>query len=415
MTARQEWRRGWRVVLGSSLGLGTGFTGYHYTATLFIPELTREFGWTRGDIAGAMAAALVGSLFTPFAGRLVDRVGVRIVIGIATLLVGCGYVALALQPGSLAVFAVIIALTATAGLAGGALSYTRAVAGWFRAGRGLALGLTIGGVSIAAIIMPPLIALAMDAYGWRAGYLLLGAVAVGVGLPAMLLFVRERRDVVAPGAEAVVEPGLEWRDAMRTRAFVLLVLAVLLVHAAGSGAVQQLAPLLGDKGFSKAAIPLYVSALGASVLSGRLLLGWLLDRMPATVIGAVACAMPAIGCLIFLQPQVSSSAALVAIVAIGFSQGAELDLMAYIVARWFGMRSYGTVFGALIATIAAAGAVGVALFGKSFDATGSYDLPLTLAMIAAPLGALFVLAIGRPPLEGEFARGWATPRKGVVA
>lgn len=396
MSARDEWRRGWRVVFGASVGLGTGFTGYHYTATLFIPELTQAFGWSRGQIATAMAAALFGSVFTPFAGRLVDRIGVRKVVAGATLLVGLGYVALAMQSGDIRVFSLIIALTATAGLAGGALAYTRAVAGWFDKGRGLALGLTIGGVSLFAMIMPPIIAAVMAQWDWRAGYLLLGTVAVGVGLPAMLLFVRERRDVPVAGT-APTDEGMTWQQAMRTRTFILLVLAVLLVHAAGSGAVQQLAPLLGDKGYSRAAIPLYVSAMGASVLMGRIVLGLLLDRMSPTLAGAIACALPAIGCLIFLQPQFGPWAALLAVVTIGFSQGAELDLMAYIVARWFGMRAYATVFGTLIATIAAAGAGGVALFGRSFDATGSYDLPLMLAMVAAPLGGLLVLMIGKPP------------------
>jgi hypothetical protein len=81
------------------------------------------------------------------------------------------------------------------------------------------------------------------------------------------------------------------------------------------------------------------------------------------------------------------SLALLAAALIGLGLGAEADLTPYLLTRYFGLRSFSTLYGFTWTAYAVAGALGPVLMGKAFDATGSYT-----ALLLAFSGGTFISA-----------------------
>jgi hypothetical protein len=138
-----------------------------------------------------------------------------------------------------------------------------------------------------------------------------------------------------------------------------------------------------------------MSAFALSVIAGRFLAGFCLDRFPAPFVAFTALALPALGCLLLMEgagAQVGVVAA--GIVLAGLSQGAEGDIGPYIMAQRFGFAAFGGMVGAIGAATAAGTACGTLLFGRTVTATGSYDLALSIGVGCFLAGALCYLALG---------------------
>jgi MFS family permease len=400
MGARAEWRRGWPIVLGAALGGGTGGALFFYISSLFVEGLSNEFGWSRGEIATVYAVAGLGALGSPVIGWLVDRYGFKPVATAATLGLVTLYLVFANYTGSLAVFVAISAFYGLFAVGTAALVYTRPVNAWFDHSRGLALGVSTLGVSVAAIIAPPLLQAVIGDHGWRAGYLVLAALAGGIGLPAMLLLVRSQPPApLSHGPEAITAPppppvGVDVRVAIRTPWFWLLAVALMMINAAGTGLLSQLAPMLQERGLSPAVAAQALSLYAAGLIVGRLGCGALLDRLPPARVAAAFTLAPAIGCALLFagMPALAFAAALF----IGMQQGAETDVMAWFISRIFGMRCYGAIFGAILGVGYLGTMTGILLMGWTHVWTGAYDLAVIGAAGAFAVGALAFLMIGKP-------------------
>jgi MFS family permease len=395
-TSREEWRRGWPVVLGAAIGGGTGGALFFYISSLFIAGLSAEFGWSRGEIARVYAVAGLGALAAPLVGLAVDRIGFKPVAVVATLGLVALYITFALYRGPLWLYVALSAFYGFFAVGTAALVYTRPITSWFDNSRGLALGVSTLGVSVFAIITPPILSALMGSYGWRTGYVALAALAGGIGLPALILLVRSRpKSVVADNAAQHVEIGMIPSAAMRTRPFWLLAMALAALNGAGTGALSQLAPLMQDKGLSLQLAAYALSAYAAGLIVGRLGCGALLDRFPAARVAAAFTLAPAFGCLLIFALPVAPWLAFPAALLIGMQQGAETDVLAYFVSRLFGLRWYGATFGAILFVGYIGTIAGILLFGQVHDWTGNYDAATLGAAVAFALGALAFLLVGQ--------------------
>jgi MFS family permease len=398
--AESEFRGGWRIVLGSTIGLGTGGALLSFVASLLIIPLTKEFGWSRGDMSIAGATAFVGvTCAIPVIGWLIDRVGHRRVALICGTALGLLYVAGANQPGSFAVYLLFMVLVGTMGAGTGALVYTRPIIGWFDRQRGLALGLATAGTSISIFVAPPIMQEVITAYGWRGGFYALAVLTTLVGLPLALFLIGKpklKHAVTSAAVAAADAPAMpDLREAARTPRFWLLVAALVCINIPGSGVVGQLAPLISDTGLSARAVAIVMSLYAVGLLSGRIGCGYCLDRLQAPLVAAVFTFVPTFGCLLLLLPEPSFVVAALAVVLIGVQQGSETDLLAYFISRGFGIRRYGSIYGAVATFGAASTLVGLLLFGQMHDATGSYDIALIIGAAAFVLGSAAFFAISR--------------------
>jgi hypothetical protein len=143
------------------------------------------------------------------------------------------------------------------------------------------------------------------------------------------------------------------------------------------------------------------SVLAISVVAGALTTGLLVDRIWAPIVGCIFTLLPVAGCAVLLAPHPGLVTLGVAIALIGLAQGAEIDVVAYMVARYFGMGAYSAIYGMIVMLITLMSSAAGVLFGAAFDRSGSYDLAIVGAGAVFALGAVTYLLMGRyPPHPG---------------
>ena len=163
-----------------------------------------------------------------------------------------------------------------------------------------------------------------------------------------------------------------------------------------SGMVPNLIPALIDQGISAQLAATAISVFGVTVILGRLIVGYLVDIAWAPGIAAFAIALPVIGSLL-LAGSPPFFTACVAAGLLGFAAGAELDLMSFLAAKYFGLLNYSQIYAVLYAALALASGLAPMLFARIFDKFGSYEIGFTIGALFFAAGALMVLTLGRYP------------------
>ena len=393
-----EFRRGWRVLLAAMIGNGLGFVAVpFYTIGALAPYLASEFGWGYAQImAGVPIVSAVVLSLSPFVGRLSDRIGVRRVVLTSLPLFGVAFMLFGANRGSLAVYYANWVLIGIAGAGTLPLTWTRAVNNWFDANKGLALGITMMGTGLFGTLAKLTVAYVMVRGSWQTCYLVLGLAPILVAFPMAYFFFHDREPLrQVDGAGVAREPGLEFPVILRSRRFWTIGVAFMLVSFALSGAMPHLETILADKGFDRTQAASIVALFGIAVVVGRVAGGLLLDRVWAPLAALVMFALPALGFALFVASSQSLAIATVMIVLVGLSTGIEYDLISFLAARYFGMRSYGAAYGTLYLLFGLGAGLGPVLFGWAYDVQGHYStiLVASIAMLVVP--ALMLLTLGR--------------------
>ena len=400
MAGPPTFRNPWWVVLGSTLGLmvANGPVVF-FTFGLFLGPVTSEFGWDRATFASSL---LVGHTLAacayPFMGRWIDRYGIRRVTLTCIPLFALSTAAIALTPPSPAAFIALAGLCGLVSTGQAPPAYAKAVSAWFDERRGLALGIAMAGIGIGATLVPQFARLMIDAYGWRAAYVALGALTFAVAFPAVALFIREpEAGPRVAGREAgevpAALPGLTLGESLRSSNFWLLAVAVFLVVTTINGIVAHLVPLLTDRGIDVRQATSTLSVVGLSTIAGRLVAGYLLDRFFAPYVAAGLFLLPlvAVG---LLTSGAGASAPVLAAVSLGFGLGAEVDVIGFLAGRYFGLRAFGEIYGCLFAIFTLGTGFGPVLMAVSFDVTRSYNVTLTAFGIALACASVLVSRLG---------------------
>jgi MFS family permease len=191
------------------------------------------------------------------------------------------------------------------------------------------------------------------------------------------------------------------RQCVRARPFLFLILAIFLYSVAFNAIISHLSALLTDRGMSLRHSAEALSLLGACGLAGRMALGLVLDKVSAVRVSLLLFVVTAIG--LVLLSQGSSHTAFVAIALLGFAAGGESDITPYLLSRYFGLRSFATLYGMAWTAFAAGAAVGSTLMGKLFAVTGGYAPDgIRLFAIPAALSALLMAIMPKyPPLQDQ--------------
>ena len=400
-----EFRTGWPVVLASMLGIGLGLSPVpFYTIGMLAPELAREFGWAFGDImAGLPIMTFAVLVASPIVGLLADRVGVRPIALISVVLFGFSFMAFAANPGDIRFFYANWAIMAVLGAGTLPITWTRAVNNRFEDRKGFALGLSLLGTGVFGFLVKPFTAFVIDAYGWRAAYMAVGALPLILAFPvAWFAFhdVGDRNQSAADRREsdalrAAATPGLTFSETLRNWRFWVLAIAFVPISFGVGGPIPNMENIVKTAGFSGPDIVSLVSLIGLSVIAGRVVGGWLIDRFWAPGIAFFMLSAPALACWMFAHGDLTYATAAGSIILIGFAAGVEYDLMAFLVARYFGLKSYGAIYGSLYGFFALGAGIGPVVFGRAFDATGNYDGPLMLSASLLVAGAVLLLLLGR--------------------
>ena len=391
-----EARAGWRIVMAAYFGVMVSFGSLLvFSFGTFLKPLSVTFGWSREAVSASFGfAALTVAVCSPVLGRLLDRYPPRRIIVPCMAVFGLSFASLGFLTPRLPHLYAAFVLMGIVGNGSTQMGYSRAVSTWFVRRRGVAMSLVMAGSATGAIVFPPLAQALIDSYGWRSAYLCLGGMTLLLGLPLTLLFVRENPEARSPAESTAA--GFTVAQAVRSGAFWILLSSLFLGSISVNGALTHLSPLLTDRGVPASQAALVASSLGFAGFAGRLLTGFLLDRIFGPRVGLCMLGACAFGVLL-LSVAASAGWAIVAAVLIGLGLGAEADLTPYLLTRYFGLRSFSTLYGFTWTAYAMAGAIGPLLMGKAFDATGSYTALLLLLAGATFLSAALYLLLPRYP------------------
>lgn len=378
------------MLTGSALCLSFSIgTLQVYSFSLFVKPLASEFGWSRGEISLAISLSnLAVSISAPIQGMLSDRFGSRGLIFFGHCALSLGLSALAwLAPPLWHLYAAYLFIGLLAS-ASAPLPHARLISLWFEKDRGLGLGIMMAGVGLGSFIIPFIAQHAIQQAGWRSAYLILGLLAVLLPLPLNALLIRERHTVFGPSTPA---SGFTRAEALRTRVWWQITFVFLLMALCANGVISHLAAILTDSGFDGGRAAFALSLFGISALAGRVITGWLVDRFFAPYVAAVLFS----GLLLGLALLRLGTGGPLAAALTGIALGAELDVMPYLIGRYFGMRAFGAIYGACFGAFTLGMAIGPLLMGYGFDLTHSYNMPLLVLMALLTLAVFAVATLPR--------------------
>ncbi len=404
MTQEQgELQQRWPLVLATCIGIiSSSFVLPYYTIGALVGPVTAEFGWTRAEFQSAILfSSGLGALTSPFVGWLIDRFGARRVALPAMLGLGVGFFIASSMQGELWMLFLAYGSIALLGAGTIPVTWTRAIATSFFKRRGLALGLSLTGTGICASVAPHYTVWLTSEFGWRGAYIGLGLVPFILVWPVLYFLFRP---IESSGAEDIkvdhqahqAHEGLTLSEAAKSYRFWILLLSILFAYMGFSGIGPNLFPSMTDDGFSREQAATIQSVFGISIIVGRVVVGYLCDRYWAPGIACVCLLMPTIGTLIFYGDQ-SFVMAAIASFTIGFAAGAELDLMAFLAAKYFGLKHYAKIYSVLYATLAVCSGTAPMAFASVYDITGSYDTGFVAATVLFLAASMMVLALGRYP------------------
>jgi predicted MFS family arabinose efflux permease len=395
----------WWIVFGSTSALIVGTAPVIlFTAGIFMKPLHAEFGWNRTQLsAGITAMQLLSVVIGPVMGTIMDKWGIRRVL-IALSVLFFVNVALLSTVQSLFMLLGLYALFGLTGGAGAPMPYVKSISAFFDQHRGLALGIAMAGVGIGSALVPQYAQYLVGHHGWRTAYLGLAALFAVIAFPSIFFFVREPGDssvrserIVDVSQDPTALPGMTARQALASPTFWLLAGVVFLVSAVVNGITVHAVPLLTDRGYSAATAASFMIATGFSAMAGRLFAGFLFDRFFAPYIGAFFFLLAIAGLYFLLK----SPTPIVGVICLGLTQGTEIDLIGYLVSRYFGLRNLGLLYGLIFAAFNAGGSLGPISMGAAYTARGSYELAFYLfgGMLIAAIA--LILWLGRYPYGGE--------------
>nr|WP_221379057.1 MFS transporter [Actinoplanes polyasparticus] len=404
-------RSPWWVVVGGGIAAAFGPQMYLASLGLFVDPISAETGFSRTTVTAAASVAAVGmtiGLLT--VARFVDRFAARYLLVPGFVLFAASMALIGLVPPVALVYLLPCFFV---GLFGAAtmVPASRAVVSWFDNNRALAVGVVTGFIGLGAALAPVLAGALIDSVGWRAAYGVMALLSVVVPVTMVTLFVRARaerhvrgrlvRQAQVDGRDVSLDlPGLTFGEAIRTRQFWGIAVGLGLVGVVVTGLQVHLVPMMTDRGLSDDQAAALLVVFGLTSLVGRVAGGFIIDRVHGAVVGPIVMLAPIIG-LFFLDLPFAGAAAAVGFIGVAF--GIEGDLLAVLITRYLGMRSFGRLVGSVQAAFILGSAIGPLVLGLGYDSFGAYDPVLPVLMVLLAIGAVLIATLGPyayPAVEG---------------
>ena len=378
-------RPGWQTSFASMVCLIVGPSVISSLSFgIFVPYLRDEFRWTVGQAGMAVSImAVMVTLVSPLSGVLVDRCGTRKLVLTCIPLFGLCFASMSQMSGSLNQFYLLWMLLPILGIGLWPGSWVKATSGWFDRRLGLAIAVTTLGVGLGSAIMPLIINFIAATWGWRTAYLSIGLGSIALAWPTAYVFVK---DAPRRLTKRAVTERFAWGPVLRDHATWLLALAFVDLGLFSAIALVNLVSVLEVNGMPRNLAVIAFSVLGIATIFGRLLCGWLLDRLSIRIV-LPAFSIPAGLAILALREGAAGAPAYVCAGVLGMLVGAEIDVLGYAVKRYFGLTRYGTLYGSLFAVFHLGGAAGAISMGALYKASNSFGPGLLLGTAGCLLAA----------------------------
>lgn len=256
------------------------------------------------------------------------------------------------------------------------------------------------------VIGSPLIQTVIDGYGWRTGYLAVAAYVAAVGGLAILLIPLRQPRTSGEGTAKPPRRGAskDYGFILRSRAFWVIAGGMLLCNLIYPLQSSQMKLILLEKGASAETAAWMISLIAAGVMLGRFICGVALDRLPTHVVAAIAMGLPGIGLFAIATGFTAPIILATSVVLMGLSLGAESDLAAYLVIRFFRIDIYGTVLSLVVTALAVSAALGAAVLSFTLALVDNFNIYMLLAGVTSTAGGALFRLFGRVSItQTDFA------------
>jgi predicted MFS family arabinose efflux permease len=411
-SARAEWAAHWPTVVAAMLGMSF-YSMFTYSFGVFIEPLQHEFHWSRANISiGYTIYALSPVILGPFMGALIDIIGTRKIAIWGVFLSALAYGAFSLNNGSLGLWLALWGCLSLTAVLVKTTVWGAAISSIFSKSRGIALAAVLSGSALAQSVAPVVGNWLIAQHGWRFAY---QAIAVGWGGLALVLVVscffdareprkQAARPVGAPAPDTSGLPGLTTRQAIRSPAILRIGFANLIMALVGAGITVHLFEVLVGTGLSRASVGQILITQGIAGIAGKLVTGWLLDRFQGGWIAFTSYFLQAVANALLLYAWHAPVVAALAVLCLGYSAGAGLQVTTYLCSRYAGLRNFGKIYGTIGSMLMLGSAFGPIIAGRVFDVFGSYHPLLVVSIPVVLFGAALMSGLGPyPRFDGSAA------------
>ncbi|MFH1382193.1 MAG: MFS transporter [Chloroflexota bacterium] len=401
---------GWWITL-ASLGItfiagGTGF----YSFGILLKPLIAEFGWSRGSASVAQSIyIIVAAASGLLVGKMLERYGAKMTVIIGATITGISWFLLSRTTTTWYLYSMYFFVGFGLGI-GGLVAVGVLIANWFTRRRGTALGIAMAGLALGAAILVPLVGFITEKYGWRIAYIFMGIAVFAIDIPlALILKTKPEEMGLLPDGETRSELNTAAIKAVSSAPpkptsppkrggmppwltslpLWLLCLSFTLAQIGEIAIITHEASFFVDMGIAATAAASALGFTGAMGGVGRLVFGWLVDRMSTRYVVLLSFAMQLAGVLILMQTQTMATVWLFVFV-FGFSMGGLVALMPLAIVDLFGRTSFGTIYGFVHFVVISLSAAGPSLAGFIFDATGSYSLVFVIFAVTYAVSLVVV-------------------------
>jgi MFS family permease len=382
---------GWWVAAAAFFTLLIAVGLPFYGLPFFYDYMQHDFAWSRAQITSGIGVATI--LVLPIGGLIIPRFKPKNLILCGILLLCASLCGFALMRRSLVTYYLMWALFMLGYLCAGPIPHQVLIARWFTRRRGTAmafayLGLGIGGAISQKYVALPLI----HAFGWRGALLAMGLLLL-VLIPLVLVLVKDcpseaqaEADSRSPSSSVSSEP-LSLRSILHISAFWILAFASFASIGSIGSVNQHMKLLFHDAGLSGQIAADTTFVMLTSSLIGRIVMGFLADRLPRKYVMiaaylAIALSLPLL--FVAARPGVPFLFGVV----FGFGLGADYMLIPLVAADLFGTNSLARVMGVLLPADSIAQTVCPLLVGLLYSHSGSYQTALLFISVLAMLGAV---------------------------
>ncbi len=379
--------------------IGTVGIGIRLSFGVFFKSLQDDFGWSRASTSGIFSAYLIlSAAFSIVGGWALDRYGAKIVFAVMGFFTGLSLLLTSQVTTSWHLYLTYSLLLAL-GTGPIYVISMSTVSRWFVKRRGLVLGIVSSGAGIGMIIVAPLSAHLISAYGWHTSYLILSIIAFFTIVPCALLLKRAPGNVAAlPDIEKqhYSEPGgFSLLEAAKTRSFWLMLPILFLLGSCGYIVITHIVPHAIDSGIAPIEAASMISFIGIGTVLGRLIMGRVSDSIGGKQALLISTLLMA-GTMLWLTESSNLWMLYLFTIVFGFAFGAIAPLNAALIGDSFGLRHVGAVMGVISIGWEAGAALSPALAGYIFDISGSYTLAFQGGMVATLAAAVLIPFLRMP-------------------
>ena len=398
---------GWVIVAAGCLILFLEW-GFQYSYGVFFTELCTDLNWTRTMVSGAYSLGFLwhSVIYLP-AGRLNDRYGPRLTLAISIIALSAGYALMSIinAPWQLYISYGIILGT---GMGFGHVPVVSTISHWFVARRGMALGITVVGIGIGTLALVPFAQFLIFKFDWRNSYLLIAGILLVIGLPIsrLMRLHPSEKGLLPYGISEMAGEGehnnspsstMEFalKQAIKTKAFWLLFTLYVFLSFVVQMVMVHLRVYAIDIGIAPMVAATILGFAGGISILGRIALGSLSDKIGRRVCFFIAYLLMAVMMLWLMEARQPWQFYLFSAI-FGFSYGGCIPLFPAIIADWFGTKSHGTIYGAIMLATGIGGALGPLLAGYIHDTKGSYSIAIIIGAIVLFVGMVCSFVIKTP-------------------